>query len=301
MANSSPAPLWLPDWKDPDAYAHLTVRHQLAWEFLRRNPEYQADWLNYESVPYYWPEGGKTPKGSGRSFAPWAEMFYYYADPPGLPNETLAQYERRLAGTDPKVTNLEAGLCEKWGILTLIAPEDADASRWLCPFENKFPLSNRSIEDVYVIHHHHMPDRYKIVPGGYLFDKYSPPQRMYVSIFPGDQEKTFNAEDPPNVVPIWFSLNHSLKAQIDAALIELKELRDELESTRTNRSAPSVATLIRALRVHDARLCGATHDEIQRTLDPLGNKNGTRPATDRDLKLANMMISAGYRKLIGVQ
>lgn len=34
----------LPDWRDPDAYAPVLAggRPALAWELLRRDPEYQA-------------------------------------------------------------------------------------------------------------------------------------------------------------------------------------------------------------------------------------------------------------------
>ena len=39
-------PEWLPDWKDPSAYPDpkKTTDLQWAWEFLRRNKQYQADW-----------------------------------------------------------------------------------------------------------------------------------------------------------------------------------------------------------------------------------------------------------------
>lgn len=40
-------PSWLPDWRYEDEYPVLaaTSKRQYAWEFLRRNPEYQADYL----------------------------------------------------------------------------------------------------------------------------------------------------------------------------------------------------------------------------------------------------------------
>src|SRR5262249_37797114 len=39
-------PLWLPDWKDKDNYPGPgTTSSQWAWQFLRRNSEYQRMWL----------------------------------------------------------------------------------------------------------------------------------------------------------------------------------------------------------------------------------------------------------------
>lgn len=292
---SSP-PAWLPDWKDADAYSEFTTRADLAWQFLRRNTEYQADWIMYESVPYYWPDhGGKTPKGSGRSFQPSAEMIYYWADPPGHPYETLEEYERRMQDTDYEVTNLESGLCKRWGIMLLKPPEEPFGQ--LIPYDEEFPVVGGN-EDVLVIRHHNLPEPYKIVPNGYLFGKYQPPIRAIASIYSADHKALDN---PPNVVPIWFSLDHNLKAQIDDALAALKELRDDLDEKNTGYlTAPSVDTLITAIRVHDARLSGAKHADIQAALDRLGplNTAGTTRDTSRDMKLAKEMIESGYRKLI---
>lgn len=43
-----PAPSWLPDWKDEANYPDPKYAdyHQFAWEFLRRNPDYQLDFDN---------------------------------------------------------------------------------------------------------------------------------------------------------------------------------------------------------------------------------------------------------------
>jgi len=38
-------PKWLPDWTDPAGYpVPAAPLHDWAWQFLRRNPEYQTDW-----------------------------------------------------------------------------------------------------------------------------------------------------------------------------------------------------------------------------------------------------------------
>lgn len=49
-------PSWLPDWTLDDAYPSDYLNWSLTrwcWEFLRRNPEYQADYLKFMSIPSY--------------------------------------------------------------------------------------------------------------------------------------------------------------------------------------------------------------------------------------------------------
>lgn len=58
---------WLPDWKDETAYPdpETTSLQQWAWEFLRRNPEYQKDFLAWKE------KGGDCLRGNTQ---------YQYAD-----------------------------------------------------------------------------------------------------------------------------------------------------------------------------------------------------------------------------
>src|SRR6266566_3503388 len=52
---SSKKPNWLPDWKDvtkyPDPKQKKVSGRVWAWEFLRRNPEYQQLWEKYAALP----------------------------------------------------------------------------------------------------------------------------------------------------------------------------------------------------------------------------------------------------------
>ena len=52
------------DWKNPDSYTSIitteTPKNVCAWEFLRRNPEYQYDYFEYARTgrfPFYIPYG----------------------------------------------------------------------------------------------------------------------------------------------------------------------------------------------------------------------------------------------------
>jgi len=119
---AGPVPEWLPDWRNAEAYAPSESRPFWAWQFLMRNPEYIADYATFLAVPDYWPEGGKRSKYSGSAFTIEAGMEYYAADPPALPGETLAEYEDRLEGQEYTITNLESGLCQKWGVDVLNQP-----------------------------------------------------------------------------------------------------------------------------------------------------------------------------------
>jgi hypothetical protein len=58
-AASSEVPDWLPNWREPSEYpdAKKTTGRQWAWEFLRRNPEYQRLWEQV-AAPYYSKERG---------------------------------------------------------------------------------------------------------------------------------------------------------------------------------------------------------------------------------------------------
>lgn len=117
-----PRPDWLPDWTDPAAYPdHGENAAAWAWEFLRRNPEYQEDFAHYMSVPAYYPDGGgKTPKLADRTYNDEAEMIYFYADPPAAsPSETVGEYRKRT-GIEP--VQLQAALLYKWGVAHLNDP-----------------------------------------------------------------------------------------------------------------------------------------------------------------------------------
>src|ERR1700739_3527049 len=45
-------PPWLPDWLDQSQYPSDTTRLEWAWQFLRRNPEYQRFWAELIKPQY---------------------------------------------------------------------------------------------------------------------------------------------------------------------------------------------------------------------------------------------------------
>lgn len=314
-----PPPVWIPDWSDPAAYSEFRSRGDLAWQFLRRNAEFQADWKWYASVPEFWPDGGgKTPKITGRSFDLAAPMIYYYANPPGQPDETLEEYEARMGECSYFVTNLEDGLCRKWGVKWINSP--ALPCFRLEPYDDPFPVVDSWRDVLFVDRAQCGESQCRVVEEGYLLDPFSPPERALASIFPMDVR---TIDQPGSLVPIWFSLDRSLKDQLNEALFQLMTLRDEAEKLEMDplgqvaredkkrgrrrvdyRSSPSVGTLITALRVYDASLCRVRHADIQSALnrERFGqlNRHGTIRDTARDLRLAKQMVEFGYRTLIGL-
>jgi hypothetical protein len=87
---------WRPDWKKKSEYPHhkkATVE-QWAWEFLRRNIEYQDDYKKFKKNPEKFP----------------STNFFH-----SIPREL----DKKLAKTD---------LAYKWGILKMVDPSQSDAS-----------------------------------------------------------------------------------------------------------------------------------------------------------------------------
>lgn len=108
-----------PDWKDPSAYPDpetLTLQ-QWAWEFLRRNPDYQADYEKVINLPEWYPTILlSNPK-----------LENYICDPAAYPDESFEAYKKRCEekGLDYKVQWLGHFYSEKWGLkCSLPNPED---------------------------------------------------------------------------------------------------------------------------------------------------------------------------------
>lgn len=113
-------PSWLPDWSDKSCYEdHGDCLSSWAWEFLRRNPEYQADYARWSALP----DTDQDENGvSGltlkyyRTYGDWEPMIYFQPieGVPPIDGETVGEYEERAAGD---VELLQVHLMKKWGLL----------------------------------------------------------------------------------------------------------------------------------------------------------------------------------------
>jgi hypothetical protein len=83
-------PDWLPDWKDPKAYPKPNDRSlkQWAWQFLRRNPEYQADYKRWRELLDSLGERETLPNIE-------EDMRFFQLDPPPKDGESYVDYCKR--------------------------------------------------------------------------------------------------------------------------------------------------------------------------------------------------------------
>ena len=83
---------WLPDWRDESAYPApnaLSARHW-AWQFLRRNPDYQADFARWQDLVATLPEKQEAlPKLH-------EDLRFFILDPPAEDGETYNNYIKRV-------------------------------------------------------------------------------------------------------------------------------------------------------------------------------------------------------------
>jgi hypothetical protein len=151
-----------PDWRDGSQYPdpQNTSPSQWAWEFLRRNADYQADWLHYviqhqkiwakhpetkDYLEWYLERTEVARKTLRAKFATKAdyeeyrkrtrdrlceieraESFLYVFDPPRLEGESDFQHLQRTG--EYARTLLADSLAEKWGLKTIQPPNCRDAT-----------------------------------------------------------------------------------------------------------------------------------------------------------------------------
>ena len=117
-------PDWLPDWDDAKAYPKpkdLDWR-QWAWQFLRRNPEYQKDYESWRALL------DTLPADCNR--LPRDDMRFYVCDPPAKAGETYKEYANRRAGGGWRRTPRAEALPEKYGFGFGVPQRLAGTHRW---------------------------------------------------------------------------------------------------------------------------------------------------------------------------
>jgi hypothetical protein len=107
-----------PNWRNPAGYPDpdLAPLERWAWEFLRRCPEYQADYRHLCDEGRFY----TVPREAND--IPYSEL--------GLkvPTNDAEDFEALFVkGTSPLARKLE----QKWGIKPIASPETADAWKWL--------------------------------------------------------------------------------------------------------------------------------------------------------------------------
>ncbi len=115
-----------PDWQDAAAYKY-TEKLDLAgwaWEFLRRNPEYKADWAEFlKKKAQLEKTYGKIT--SWKTKALEAEPKAWHYDPPKKPGESDAVWSMRCIaeGVDLGRSSIMIGPAKKWGLRQFYDPD----------------------------------------------------------------------------------------------------------------------------------------------------------------------------------
>jgi hypothetical protein len=265
MTNSAPA--WLPDWRDPSKYPDpkSIAPLQWAWEFLRRNAEYQADAILANS----WPAPpGNVLIGSAELFA---KLMSIDTDQTATKAE---RHEWKHWGElqDAQIAKV-AELARKWHLRRGILPDPANPRAWN---EDDFELP------------------------GHLLSSYA--ARDYWTGKPG---KFMVTPKHPNEIAVVFDLTEPLPAQLKAARGHLLRLKDDYAKrgwikNRRLRSASPV-NLGLYLRVTDAKLVGEKDAEIAKVLFArLSNQHpdyqGSRRVVDAAAE-ARRLIERGYTNI----
>lgn len=298
-----PRPDWLPDWRDPRRYVdHGEDAASWAWEFLRRNPEYQIDYKHYMSVPWCYQEGRKTPKLAGRAYGDDDEMLYFHADPPAAsPSETVGAYRRR---TSIEPIRLEAYLLDRWGVSTLEDPAgeaQCYADRGIPPYQ----LETASYDSVFFSYFSESGlDRAKQHPQEWAG------REVILNNWP--------EEDDGFMHVLAFDLRRPLPGQMKRAEMLLKEIVDELRASSAgedvlwrsdeplkvvNVTMPHKNKLLGYLRAFDAVwTVGMKRREIATALFPGGTSIETDrtalDAFDYAIGQAIELVNIGYRDLM---
>jgi len=300
---TGPPPAWLPDWTKPETYPdHGDSSIFWAWEFIRRNPQYIADFKHFNEVPWIWPPepdnpegGGHTPKGCGRSFNSDAPMLYFYADPPALsPEETVGDYTRRT-GIEP--VQLECHLLRRWGISPISDPSETPASlnlasEYLDGPRDEPPYEFNLVDSKAWDGPHPEMWRY-----GWTHSGVDVKLRMEIE---GGQRKYPDFSQETHMF-FAFDLRVDPKRQVDAAYDALVAAREMLEEVgvrvraRKGKAGPQLGKLVDYLRVYDAVWMGEKQTSI--ALAFFGNKKVASTADSLIsgyLAKARALISGGY-------
>ena len=131
---------WLPDWRDESGYPapnELSAR-LWAWQFLRRNSKYQADFESWQELVSILPkENGEIPNIH-------EDLRFYVLDPPADDGETYAGYTKRV-GIHHTVTPFLVSIGQQYGLSSHLLPDPGEIKPRMLRFTNE--------SNSYVLHH----------------------------------------------------------------------------------------------------------------------------------------------------
>jgi hypothetical protein len=261
-----PAPEWLPDWRDKQQY--VVPKHPLflAWQFIRRNPDYWSDWRRLSALPDHTPEDLDGCDWSTGQYHPIGSIFYDMSlyqtaegASPARKGETREQYVKRTGSVPMPIREW---IEQKWGF---------------------HPLDDPSVSS-------------KAIGRRGMFAESVPPY------FGRDAVKKF--EDAPwKFAIVAIDIDHSIEAQValarQVAMASRKHFESPFGINLGNGQRKSAVNRVRArelclyLRAYDAAWCRARDVEIVMTL----NLADIRDA-QRYIRKAQDYIGGEYRSLL---
>lgn len=226
----SQVPGWLPDWQDEKSYNFPKPGnwHLWAWEFLRRNPEYQKAWQEHYVdgllkwvVELYDNKEGQLTDEMDAFYAEKMQLCEsWVCDPPALPGETCIERLARVG--EGKMTPLGTHLADQFGV-----------------------------------HSDHLLDpSINTLPGWFVFDSsYGP---YYKRWFPNQPEDMlYMPVDAPEHFVVRFDLKWPLTMQLNRIKGVMKCLKEKL----------SKEGLISPVSTENPRQNGASFPSCLRVLD----------------------------------
>ena len=239
-------PAWLPNWKKESAYTdHGDDLQAWAWECLRRNPEYQADYARWAALPDS--EGGGESEKYKLGIGEWTRMAYCYSNPPALSDdETAGEYERRT-GIWPDLLHLH--FCRGWGLESLEDPAKDDTHvlwRLDCKFQAPYELYCFKAKE---LHSGGLDECGNPVIGREVVARI----RLDLGLADDAAKSSFDTHlESDDYLLFAFDLRDDPKRQTDDVLEILRSRRQEWQKKKKQASGGQARATLQRLRVFDA-------------------------------------------------
>lgn len=286
----SDIPDWLPDWRVETSYDFPGPEDwgAWAWEFLRRNPEYQKAWQeNYVDGPLNWQQDvneASSEEDRLRIYFENCDRFdCQICDPPALPRETKAKYLSRVGANT--MTPLGVHLARRFGLSSGYLQNPADPKRAV-GFSFKSSEGPRSSDWTSVsVYGEELKDGIIHLEEGIYFA---------AGMWP---------ESPEQIV-VKFNLEWPLEMQWRRIILSLEERANRLEKEGLiSPMSPRNITLNYPshLRLLDADARGVAYSKMADVLFPkksneFGDEQGNKTVRNR-LVAAKKMRAEGYKYL----
>jgi hypothetical protein len=283
---------WPPNWKNRGEYPHpdKTSMEQWAWEFLRRNLDYQKDYEEYRKNPKDFPYDTSSDPQHPKVFeeheknridslqkSPKPEHLKAFEEYEKNPEDSLNDSYLKFLNLYYDERKSRYTLAYRWGIVTMVDPSEPD------PLNAVF--SGKVDEDLYPPGSkdnmitpgkpHPQDSIFLEKPGVVLYPPKHSDYEDYEEDKGEEDENIFTEEWSLSLsgrlgeVPVVFDLKRPLPQQLDLAKITLKELKNKWEE-ELGLEALSISThphlYTDYLRVLDAQEAGAKYTEMASTI-----------------------------------